>query len=178
MANHSPTSPAAVEPEAPPWYRQFWPWFLIALPATVVVAGIATLFIAIDNRSSLVVDDYYKQGLGINRTLEEDRSAVELGLAAELNLDLATGEIYVVMTGSDSLGETLSLQWIHPTDGSRDIALTLQRSGDNRYRGQLPRQPRGRWYIHLQGTQPRDWLLRSELRVDSDDRLQLQFGAL
>ncbi len=29
------------KPEAPvePWYRQGWPWFLIALPATAVVAG-------------------------------------------------------------------------------------------------------------------------------------------
>ena len=26
--------------ESIPWYRQFWPWFLIALPATVVVAGL------------------------------------------------------------------------------------------------------------------------------------------
>ena len=28
-----------------PWYRQFWPWFLIALPGTVVVAAIGTLVI-------------------------------------------------------------------------------------------------------------------------------------
>lgn len=30
-----------------PWYRQFWPWFLILLPATSVVFSFATLYIAL-----------------------------------------------------------------------------------------------------------------------------------
>ncbi|MFT7320700.1 FixH family protein, partial [Congregibacter sp.] len=29
-----------------PWYQQFWPWFLIALPGSVVIAGLSTLYIA------------------------------------------------------------------------------------------------------------------------------------
>ncbi|MEQ8516343.1 MAG: FixH family protein, partial [Chromatocurvus sp.] len=43
-----------------PWYRQFWPWFLIVLPGTVVVASIATLIIAVRGSDDLVVDEYYK----------------------------------------------------------------------------------------------------------------------
>lgn len=161
-----------------PWYRQFWPWFLIALPAAVVVAGIATLVIAVRNDSSLVVDDYYKQGLGINRVLAQDRTAVELGLGAELNLDLATGEVYVVMRGdTPALTETLDLRWIHPTDSARDQALQLRKIGGNRYRAQLEERPSGRWYLQLKGTQPREWLLRSELLIADGDRVQLQFGA-
>ena len=53
--------------DSQPWYRQFWPWFLIALPATVVVAGLTTWWIAAHKADSLVVDDYYKEGLAINR---------------------------------------------------------------------------------------------------------------
>ena len=40
-----------------PWYKQFWPWFIIALPASVVVASFFTLWLAISNPDQLVVDD-------------------------------------------------------------------------------------------------------------------------
>lgn len=40
-----------------PWYRQFWPWFIIALPASAVVAGFITLWLAVSNPDHLVVDD-------------------------------------------------------------------------------------------------------------------------
>ena len=30
-----------------PWYRQFWPWFLIAIPAAAVVGGIVTIILAV-----------------------------------------------------------------------------------------------------------------------------------
>ena len=29
-----------------PWYRQAWPWFLISLPATAVIAGSFTFYLA------------------------------------------------------------------------------------------------------------------------------------
>ena len=32
-----------------PWYKQFWPWFIMAIPACGVVAGITTVIIASNN---------------------------------------------------------------------------------------------------------------------------------
>ena len=46
-----------------PWYRQFWPWFIIALPASVVIASFFTLWLAISNPDHLVVDDDQYQRL-------------------------------------------------------------------------------------------------------------------
>ena len=43
--------------ECLPWYKQFWPWFIIALPASVVVASFFTLWLAISNPDPLVVDE-------------------------------------------------------------------------------------------------------------------------
>ena len=40
-----------------PWYKQFWPWFIIALPASVVVASFFTLWLAVSNPDPLVVDE-------------------------------------------------------------------------------------------------------------------------
>jgi hypothetical protein len=36
------------------WYRQFWPWFLIALPLAAVVGGLLTIFIAAKNPDLLI----------------------------------------------------------------------------------------------------------------------------
>ena len=43
--------------EIEPWYRQFWPWFIIALPASAVIASFFTLWLAISNPDQLVVDE-------------------------------------------------------------------------------------------------------------------------
>ena len=48
----------------------------MAGPATVVVAGLITAWLAFHGEDGLVVDDYYKQGLAINQTLgRRDASA-------------------------------------------------------------------------------------------------------
>jgi len=55
--NTKKNTPDPVSDEFLPWYKQFWPWFIIALPASVVVASFFTLWLAISNPDHLVVDD-------------------------------------------------------------------------------------------------------------------------
>tara|TARA_R110001592_G_scaffold59200_1_gene179570 strand:+ start:14934 stop:15134 length:201 start_codon:yes stop_codon:yes gene_type:complete len=35
--------------DSKPWFKQFWPWFLISLPGAVVIASIFTIGLAIEN---------------------------------------------------------------------------------------------------------------------------------
>jgi hypothetical protein len=70
-----------------PWYRQGWPWFLISLPATAVIAGLATYYIAARGFDGPVVADYYKQGLAINEELGRSHRARDLGIEAKVALD-------------------------------------------------------------------------------------------
>ena len=58
-----------------PWYREPWPWILMAGPAVVVVAGFFTLWLAVSTSDGLVVEDYYKQGLAINRVFAREDAA-------------------------------------------------------------------------------------------------------
>jgi hypothetical protein len=51
-----------------PWYKEPWPWILMAPPATAVLAGIATVWIAVASADGLVAEDYYKQGLAMENT--------------------------------------------------------------------------------------------------------------
>ena len=57
-----------------PWYREPWPWILMSVPATAVVAGIITLWLAVSSADGLVAEDYYKQGLAINRVIEREEA--------------------------------------------------------------------------------------------------------
>ena len=63
-----------------PWYKERWTWLLMLMPATAIVAGFITLWLAITSFDGLVADDYYKQGLAINQTLARANAAQERGL--------------------------------------------------------------------------------------------------
>ncbi|HET8730535.1 MAG TPA: FixH family protein, partial [Moraxellaceae bacterium] len=65
-----------------PWYRQFWPWFIMALPAAAVVAGLTTVAIAYKNKDSVVRDDWYDEGKSINQDFARDDRAKAMGLSA------------------------------------------------------------------------------------------------
>lgn len=172
-----------LEQDITPWYRQFWPWFLIALPASVVVAGTATVFIAINGADSLVVDDYYKQGLGINRLLAQDQEATALGITAEITLDNMVGETVLRLQGGFThYPEQLTLLWAHPADQALDFSISLQKvlSGNELsavYKGDLSRRVSGRWYLQLSSKQPPLWRLKQAVvinaGVDSEDAPQL-----
>lgn len=143
-----------------PWYREFWPWFLFGLPAVVVVAGLSTLVIANRHADDVVVADYYKEGLAINRLLARKKRAEELGISAELTLQGTT--LTARLTG-DVSARFLNLSLAHPLEADRDRVLQLERVDNGLYQGQLASPSRQRWHWRL--TPPGDdgWLLDGTL---------------
>ncbi len=153
-----------------PWYKQFWPWFIFLLPASVVVAGVITVIIAFKNADSLVADDYYKKGLGINQTLAEDTAATDLAVVANIQVDSLTGEVRVKLNGEFSnLPNDLILEWIHPTSQQQDFSMALQTTPTKVYGGQLQSSVSGRWYLELSSAQPVAWRLKSEVDLGAAD---------
>ncbi len=138
------------QPVQGPWYRDRWPWLLILGPAIVVVAGFATLFIAVRTDDGLVADDYYARGLAINRQLERSARADALGLAATVDVG-ADGTVAVTLDGGgqapDARPAALRLRLAHPTRAGDDLAATLARAGDARYEGRLAPPEAGRWLV-------------------------------
>ena len=137
---------AALQPK--PWYREFWPWFLMSLPATAVIAGVATVVIAIQSADGMVVGDYYKAGLAINKTLARDDAAHAMGLTATLKSE---GGMLLLNLGGHlpSYPDQLSLTLAHPTRSGMDQILTLAHTGGSQYRAALPVMPAGKWQSHL-----------------------------
>jgi hypothetical protein len=115
-------------PAARPWYREPWPWILASGPAITVVAGFATLAIALATEDGLVADDYYKQGLAVNQVLRRDARARELHLAATALL--AGAGVRVTLRGTSEPLPELWLRLVHPTRAGRDQTVVLRASGE------------------------------------------------
>jgi hypothetical protein len=148
-----------------PWYRQFWPWFVISLPASAVVFSFATLYVAVSGADSLVRDDYYDAGLAINRDFDREREAVRLGLRARFALD-DTGGLVVSLEGQGA-GDfaQLSLQLDRPNDATRDLRVDLDVTSPGRFvaRGALPALE-GRWDASLSPVDA-TWRLASRVEL-------------
>ncbi len=56
-----------------PWWRFPLLWMVLAGPALVVVASFATLWLALRTPDPVVAEDYYRQGIEINRTLADKK---------------------------------------------------------------------------------------------------------
>ena len=40
-----------------PWYKEPWPWVIIAIPAAAVIMGVITFYLAVSNPDYLVVEE-------------------------------------------------------------------------------------------------------------------------
>ncbi len=126
-------------------------WFLIAIPLSSVLVGMVVLWFAVDTDDGLVVDDYYKQGLAINKTLGRDHLAREYALESTIRFVNAFDQIHIVLNarGTFKHPPEVQLGLYHATKKGFDQEITLTRTSDTGYSGVLPELFAGRWYITL-----------------------------
>ena len=158
-------------PPRKPWYREPWPWLIMAGPATVVVAGVATAVIAFRGADGLVADDYYKQGLGINREIARDQAALSLGLAGEVRI--APGVARVTLRAESSLPDRLTLRLTHPSRAAEDRMLYPARTADGVWEAPLPQLPAGRWLAIVETAQ---WRVSARMDTRAADAADLSPG--
>ena len=129
-----------------PWYRDRWPWILMSGPATVIVAGLATTWIAYATSDGLVAEDYYKRGLAVNAVLAREQAAARLGVTAQF--ERSGGRVRVRLTGAAP--DALFLQFAHATRAGHDLRLRLAPAGGGLYEAALPPLAPGRWRLILE----------------------------
>ena len=156
-----------------PWYKQFWPWFMIGLLLASVCFSCLFLYYAVTTRDSLVSDDYYKEGLAINQQLDKDRKARDLGLEGQFHFS-PEGKVEVTLASKADPGQLpyLVLRFIHPTLSGEDQTLHLQPVANNRFQVMLKKPLTGRWYLDLHD--PKDsWRLRGEIGLPNSTTIKL-----
>ncbi|MGQ7842898.1 FixH family protein [Granulosicoccus sp. 3-233] len=178
-----------------PWYRYGWPWFLISIPFVSVALGAMMLYLALSANNSLVVDDYYKEGKGINLRIERDRTATLLGLNATLRsadegliidvdrlMPTLPPELHQQAEGLEAVfhwPQALVMQWVHVTRAELDGETVLQSIGGNRYLATGAELPEfGKFRIHLQPADQAPWRLVSSLEdLHSEVALSITYRA-
>jgi hypothetical protein len=135
---------------------------IIAFPAAAVLAGIVTLYLAIDSDDGLVIDDYYKHGLEINRLLAREQTAAEAGLSMTVDIDPEQQVLLLSLSAHEGFEYPSRLNGVlaHATRQGLDSELDLQRVGDSSYRAVNVALPSGRWYLQV-GTD--DWRLTKRI---------------
>ncbi len=155
-----------------PWYRQFWPWFIIALPASSVVAGLTTVWISMQTTDSLVVHAEDGVRKAADRRILAQRLAADLGLAALVDIDPQSGSVAAVMrTGRlDEVPASLEFELSHPAFADRDQVITLNKAlpdaeGNPVWVGHFVAVPEGRFYAVLRSGET--WRLSAEWQGES-----------
>ncbi len=162
-------------PSSKPWYREPWPWFLISLPATAVIAGLTTAWLAFQSADGLVVGDYYRVGRTINQALARDDAARALALKATLNA--GDGVLALTLSGHLKIWpEKLTLILAHPTRQGQDQTLALSHAGGGHYRASMPVMAAGKWRAQLADTAS-TWRLSGVLHTPFSQPISLKTDA-
>ena len=155
-----------------PWYRQFWPWFIISLPAASVIGGLTTVWISLQTTDSLVLQSEDGVRTASDRRIAAERCASEAGLAALVAIDAATGVVTATMLagGLVDVPPELEFSLSHPTFADRDHLVTLRQAqpdadGNPVWVGHLLQVPGGRFYAVLRSGDT--WRLTAEWRGEA-----------
>lgn len=146
-----------------PWYKYFWPWFLIAVPVSSFVMAYFLVNFAANTEDSLVVDDYYKEGKAINARLDKEAIAKRKNITTELTI--TDGSIAVKFhSGIPQEGNALKLNFYHVTIEERDASVLLSRDANGIYRGFVEKDLTGKWQVSLSPVDD-SWKVQNTLQL-------------
>ncbi len=155
-----------------PWYKQGWPWALIAIPFLTVVAGVITFIIANDTSDSLVLDDYYKKGLAINSNIERVEKAEQLNISAKITIDKNLNLVTLNLTAKQHVGDELILNFSHPTLKQRDQSLLLSQLTKGEYVAEISPLASTYWHVSIED-KSKSWLLKGRWLYPDTKQLSL-----
>lgn len=153
------------------WYKQFWPWFLIAVPAASMAMGVLIVYLATTGEDSLVSDDYYKEGKGINQDLSKIQLARELGYVGLLEVSEETVSLRFESSAPKD-ATALRLVFFHNTLEDKDYKVMLTRNARGQYVGYPTQSLEGRWRLTLSDIDE-TWKIRQTIGLPYSGTIKL-----
>ena len=154
-----------------PWYKQFWPWFVFAIPAISIMYSLTAVYIFSQNQVDLVAEDYYKKGKAINLDLSRLRVADALNLKASVSV--ADTDIVVNFDKGDlKSNPNLRVTFTHRTLANKDFTQMVSADLSGAYRFNSPEQLEGSWFVEVEPFDG-DWMLQGRVNLLTSDLISL-----
>jgi len=150
-----------------PWYRQPWFWFLAIFPLAAIIWGSTMLVVASSLDTSMVTDDYSKEGRGINMAIARDEKARDLQLEGSVHFQAREATLKLKQAGHAADYPYLVMNFYHPTIAKRDRVIQFRRTTRGEYTASLLENLNGRWYYDLQGPE-NNWRIKGEIHLPED----------
>ncbi len=169
-------SPSELRKNCQPWYRVPVVWLVIGIPVTSVVVTLSIVWISIVSFDGLIVDDYYRKGLEVNRDLMRDKNAHSINLSGLITVRNKKLDLVLEADSNETFPEQLELGFYHPTVSKRDVISALSQYESGHYRGSLPNELRyGKWIV---STGTSNWRLQGIIFYEGEAQFKLQPVAL
>jgi uncharacterized protein len=141
-------------------------WLVIGLPLAAVLAGFATLTIALKSDASDSVPDPVRRTLQIqDADLDADRTALALALRGEFAIEPGTGAVRVSLSGLDRNEPRLRLRLLHAGRAEQDREFELVAARDS-WVGRLDFSADQAWNLELSAQDGR-WRLGGRLEPNA-----------
>lgn len=155
-----------------PWYKQVWPWILIAIPLATMLKAVHSVYLMNQQSPDLVVDDYYAEGKAINMNLAKYREAASRNLQATILV--AANKAIITFAANPILDANLKLKFVHNTIAAQDFEVDAARSGENLYIAELPATLTGKWNLVV-ADNTEQWKLRATFILPQAAAIKLTY---
>jgi len=135
-------------------------WIMLLLPAAAVVAGLATLAIALRSADRPLPADYHWEGEHLDRDFALARNAAAHGIEVSVEVNDAAGECRATVRAAPDDAPTLTLLFANGADAGLDRVVLLRRVAAGEYRGPCQAIPAGHWRVALEAGQ---WSIRTQV---------------
>jgi len=159
------------------WYKEPWMLLVVGGPVVVVIAAIATFFIAWHGSDKVVSKDYYKQSQNINQDIARDAKAAEYRIKAEAKLDLSSNKLLLQLDAQTKLPSALAFSISAASAQSSEFEtqqkITLFQVQPGKYEGLLNAilADTKLWHIKIEAE---DWRVTANWSNPSHSTLQIK----
>jgi len=122
-------------------------WLMWALPGAAVLAGFATLAIAVHGADRALPEAYHWEGERLEADFARQRAAVTRDV--RVTFEAADGRCLVHLAATDGGPAALDVLLTHGSDAGLDRALKLPRVAAGEYAADCAPPPAGRWRISV-----------------------------